>query len=485
MAQLAYEEAAVHYERALEVVADSDPDNVGATIDLLLALGHVHWRAGAAAMAPTFERAADLARAAGDRARFAQAVEGLSLAAGGFAASVRSNDTLITLITEALDLLGPDDHAPRVRLLSRLATELYFTPSWQRGWELSRDALQTAQGLDDPEVLLVALHAEAWATFAPDESPTTRLAKAEAVVRLALQLDDLEIAYRAEFLRQQTLLEVGDFAGADDALLQVEHLVRELRMPRFVPWVRSYQATRAFVAGELATADDLSARAFADLGEGSSEGAVALIGGQQMALRIYRDGLEPMAEFLESMVDDLSFQNVALAMLPVLYHELDRPEDAVRAWRNAVGRLEEVDRNAAWLVYMWALGSTCRYADGADMAEELYRQLLPFADRWAVATSSICFGPMAMPLGVLASTLGWHEVAFTHLENAVTSARSVPAPVFEAAAEVELAHALLVSELRSVRDRAADLLGHARGRCEDLGLASLLVRVDRLRAQLA
>jgi DNA-binding SARP family transcriptional activator len=482
MAHLAYEEAAEHFERALEVVADLELDDPSTEIDLTLELGLVRWRAGDPSMAPPFERAAQLARDSGDAERFARAVLGRGLSAGGFAASVRANDTLIELTEEALLWLGPDDRGLRVRLMARLATELYFTPRWEEARELARQALAMAQRLDNPRALLTALNAEAWATFALDSPPPERVRKAEVVLGLALEHGDLEMAYRAEFLQQQTLLEIGDFPGADASCRRVEEIVRELRMPRFVPWVRSYQATRAFVAGNLALADELAAQALLESAErdADNEGTASLIGGQQLALRIYRGGLEPMVPFLEAMVDDLAYQTVVRAMLPVLHQELDQPAEAAAAWQVSAVDIVDAPRDASWLVAMWAMGATARFAQGAAHAELLYEQTLPYADRWAVATSSICFGPMSLPLGVLAATLGWHEVAVAHLENAVAASRAVPAPVFEAAAEVELATALLEWGTPEAVDRVDELVRHARKVAEDLELTTLIRRIDQL-----
>jgi DNA-binding SARP family transcriptional activator/energy-coupling factor transporter ATP-binding protein EcfA2 len=483
MAKLAYEEAAEHYERALEVVTDLELDDLTVEIDLMLSLGLVRWRAGDPAMAPMFERAAELARRIRDAERFARAVLGRGLSAGGFAASVRASDTLIELTEEALNWLGPEDRALRVRLMARLSSELYFTPRWDEARRLAVDAVAMADRLGHPRAMLTALDAEAWASFALDAPPPERVRKAEVVLAKAMELDDLETAYRAEFLQQQTLLEIGDFAGADASCRRVEEIVRELRMPRFVPWVRSYQATRAFVAGDLVKADELVARAMAENGErDATEGATALIGGQQMAMRVYRGGLEPMVPFLEAMVDDLAYQNVVRAMLSVLHHELDQPAEAAAAWRASAAGLHQVPRDAAWLVYMWALGSTARFARAGELAEPVYQLTLPFADRWAVSTSSICFGPMSMPLGVLAGTLGWHEVAVAHLENSLAAARAVPAPVFEAAAEVELAVTLHEWGTHPALARAEDLVRSARKRSEDMGLVTLLHRLDELEA---
>ena len=162
-----------------------------------------------------------------------------------------------------------------------------------------------------------------------------------------------------------------------------------------------------------------------------------------MAIRIYRDGLEPIADALQAMAEDLTEQDVVLAMLPVLYREIDRKPEAIGSYRIAAARRTHVARDATWLIYAWALGVSCRYADGEDTAQELYEELLPYADRWAVSTPSICFGPVSLALAGYASVLGWHDAALAHVETALASATAAHAPVFVAAALVEQAEVLL------------------------------------------
>jgi DNA-binding SARP family transcriptional activator len=482
MEQLAYEEAASHLERALEVhraAGDADP---ATRIDLLVQLGQAHWRVGTAATQATFEQAAAEARALGDSDRFARAVVGLGLDAGGFASTIRADRGLIELMEEALGAIGPADSEPRVRLLSRLAIERYFTPRRLEGRDLASEALAVAGRLGDDRLRLVALHAMAWATFAPSEPPAGRLAQVAEVADLAEAVGDREMAYRAEVLRQQTLLEIGDLAGADASCVRMEHLVDELRMPRFTPWVRSYRATRAFLAGELADADRLATEALAEALERGTDtdAALVLIGGQQMAVRIHRDGLGPFAASLQAMAEDLADQESVHAMLPVLYREIDRPDEAAASYRAAAARWARVPRDATWLIYAWALGVTCRYAGGARTAKPLYDEVLPYADRWAVATSSICFGPMSLALAGYASVLGWHDAALAHVEAGLASARAERTPVFVAAALVEQAEVLLARDAAGDRRAARAALNEAAHLGVGLGLTALLGRCHRL-----
>ncbi|MGH9274317.1 MAG: BTAD domain-containing putative transcriptional regulator, partial [Acidimicrobiales bacterium] len=140
MEHLAYEEAVAYLERALDVLAQSDEPDPTTRIDLLVLLGHAHWRVGSVATKAVFERAVTEARALGDGERFARAVVGLGLDAGGFASSAQANHDLIALMEEALEGVGPGDSEQRVRLLSRLAIERYFTPLRHQGKLHSLDA---------------------------------------------------------------------------------------------------------------------------------------------------------------------------------------------------------------------------------------------------------------------------------------------------------------------------------------------------------
>jgi tetratricopeptide (TPR) repeat protein len=483
MEHLAYEEAVAYLERALDVLAASDEPDDATRIDLLVLLGHAHWRVGSAATSSVFERAAAEARALGDGERFARAVVGLGLDAGGFASSAQANYELIVQMEEALEGVGPGDSEQRVRLLSRLAIERYFTPLREQGRRQSEEALAMADRMGDDRARLVALHARAWASFEPREPPAERLRRVAEIEALAHDVGDREMLYRAEVLRQQTLLELGDMGAADASGARMEQLVNELRMPRFAPWVRSYRATREFVAGHLTEADRLSSDALEEAVQRGTdaEAAMVLIGGQQMAIRIYRDGLEPIADALQAMAADLKDQDVVLAMLPVLYRELDRQPEAIEAYRVAVERRAEVARDATWLIYAWALGVSCRFSQGAETAQELYDELLPYADRWAVSTPSICFGPVSLALAGYASVLEWHDAALAHVESALASAVAEHAPVFAAAALVERAEVLLARDEDDDRRLAMVALNEATHLNVGLGLSSLLARATRLR----
>src|SRR5205085_1444548 len=144
-ALLAFEEASCHYEQALRCLGGDRADRKikaqRRRCDLLLALGETQWRAGDTQSArKTFTEAAAIAR------------------------------------------LG-------VRVLARLAVELYYTDQVERRAALGQEALRAAQALGDPAAQLIALYGRFRSVLGPD-ALDERLAAAEEIIRLGEEIGD-------------------------------------------------------------------------------------------------------------------------------------------------------------------------------------------------------------------------------------------------------------------------------------------------------
>ena len=144
---VAYEEAARHYEMALDALAlEPDPDEA-LRCELLLGLGDAQARGGdTAAWKDTFAGAADIARAISASEQLARAALGYGGRFVWFRAG--SDRRLIPLLEDALGALSRD-HPLRARLLARLAGALRDQPVAERRAELCREAVELARGLDD------------------------------------------------------------------------------------------------------------------------------------------------------------------------------------------------------------------------------------------------------------------------------------------------------------------------------------------------
>ena len=123
---LAFEEAAMHFTRSLEVAEQFGPSAPEARCDALIALAEAQNRAGDTALANTnFERAAMLARSIPDADRLAAA----ALRAGplSYLGIVRANEEQIRLLEEALAALpeGKDSHL-RAMVTARLGLVIVY-----------------------------------------------------------------------------------------------------------------------------------------------------------------------------------------------------------------------------------------------------------------------------------------------------------------------------------------------------------------------
>ena len=237
LANLAFEEAAAHFARALGVLEPRDPDGERLRCDLLLALGDAQRRGGDARYRETVANAAAVARALGDGERLALAALA-SAKPGGFMANANVVDEgLIALYEEATGALGDADSLLRARVLGQLAVELVYTPHRERRDALTREAVAIARRLGDrtglAQVLILRLIAM--------NDPFTlaeRLALTGELTALAGEVGSSELAWHAAVHRTGALLESGDIGGAERALAEVERLAGELRQPFYTWWAR-------------------------------------------------------------------------------------------------------------------------------------------------------------------------------------------------------------------------------------------------------
>jgi hypothetical protein len=138
-AVLGYEEAAIHFQHTLELLAAAaaGDGSAGRRGELLLRLGDAQWRSGDGSAARlTFERAIDAARRSAEPELLARAALAYVTALGGFLLYARFpvGSAGTELLEEALAALSPGDSALRSHLLAHLALEMWsgFEPVERR-----------------------------------------------------------------------------------------------------------------------------------------------------------------------------------------------------------------------------------------------------------------------------------------------------------------------------------------------------------------
>jgi hypothetical protein len=374
--QLAYEEAAVQYTAALHLLdsasfADQEPDAIDRQrTDLLIGLGEARARAGEIPKAR-----ADLLEAA-RLARMRRASDQLARAALGCTAlgdvDAGTDIELSSLLDGALDLLGASDSAQRVRLLGRLAVELYYTPaSHARRLALTREAVAMAERLGDPWLLVVALCDTRFALLAPDKVEERRKT-ADRIIELTERAGLKERALDGHLFRLVDYLQMGDMAAVDTELRASAQLARELRRPFYLWRVAVLRAMRVHLEGRFEEAEQLVHEAFA-LGQRAQSSNAFLVFALQL-FQLRRD--QGRLDEVEPAVRDVAERYPALPALrcglAFLYGELGREVEArVEFERLAARNFSDLPRDANWLAALDMLTHVCVFLGDAVRARVL------------------------------------------------------------------------------------------------------------------
>jgi len=481
---LGFAEAAQHYQAALDLVVALPGDARRERCELLLSLG--------AARRANYERdatraayleAVDLARALPDSAMLAKAAWGLVTVSEFTAASP---DTAAVLY-QALDGLDEGDTPLRVALTAGLARAL---PVGREAIGLARTAIAMARRLDDAESVLFALGAGILATWGPDNTDE-RFGDTCEVIATAHELGWAELGVEARTWRAACAEELGDVAAADADLAVVRHWAQATRQPFFRGVSNLRGAARALFEGRYAEADRLAHAAV----DGIDAGPDFLSGFAAQQFGLLRDlgRLADVDAMLSDLVDSAPHVPAWRAARAVADVELGRPAKAreTLAWFLADG-FAGLPRDWLWLAAMGlvadaytgiAAGDGLAPAD-AGPAAELYRLLLPYADRNIVLAHGVqCTGSAARHLGCLAGLLGRWPEAVDHFESAIAANRRWGAEPWLARTLLDYADAMLRRGGPEAPAEARSLVTQATEIVTRLGAAGLAPQIERLRSR--
>ena len=380
-AVLAYEEAILHFGRALELAPER-------RCELLLRLGDAQWRAGdVPAGRQSFETATDLARRLGDGELLARAALGYVTALGGFLLYARFEvgATGAGLLEEAAAALPEGDSALRARVLARLAVEMYSASvPVERRVAVSEEAIAMARRLGDSEILVGALHARHWALATP-EKVQERLAHTEEMLLAAEQATNREMQFLAHNARFHCFLELCDRRAVDQEVEAMAQAADFIRQPFFTWHVLCLRTVRAILDGHLDEAERLAAEA--------------------LALAELRHGEYPAYVFHYAQMFAIRW---AQGRLAEVWDAGDSHGDRfpwIPRWRDALGAAElsdaeaaraELDRHSArdfadlprdglWILHVCALAEAAALVGDRERGAKLYELLAPFETRNAVS----------------------------------------------------------------------------------------------------
>lgn len=497
---LAYEDAARHFATALRAHDAFQRTSEWnrrrrerQRCDLLIALGQAQTNAGdRGAAGNTLTAAAADARRLRDGERLARAALAL------FGEWTPDTDQRTAFLAEALDHLATEDSPLRARLLSRLATALYYAGPPERRQALSSEAIAMADRLRDPETLAFALGHAHYSLQGADyvqerlDVATRMLAQAEAANSQERMLD-------AHSCRFRDLLQLGDIAAADIALHHYCRIAEALRQPYNLHRATVMRSMRALLEGRFEHAEQLAQEALATGQRAQSTNAMLTFAAQMWTLRRDQGRLCELEDIVRAFVEQDATVPATRAALALLYSEIGRDAEARAALEQLATRnFSDVPRDVNWLNTIDMLAQVCAHLGDAVRAKRLYELLAPYAKQVAVvAFADACHGAVARSLGLLATTLRRWQDAARHFEDAVAINTRLGALPYLARTQQQYAEVLLRMPLaadgvgtrapaspssKQVESQALGLLDQAIVTYQRLGMVSSLERALAARA---
>jgi tetratricopeptide (TPR) repeat protein len=220
-------------------------------------------------------------------------------------------------------------------------------------------------------------------------------------------------------------------------------LAEELRQPAQRWAAAAMDALLALHEGRFDEAEELIDRALV-LGRRAQRGeAEAAYAVQLYELRREQGRAEETYELLATAARETPARPLFRCALASLAARLGRDAEARHAFEElAAGEFDIVPRDQEWLLSAALLAETCIALRDTTRATQLYRLLLPYADRVASDVHEGSAGAVARTLGVLAAMLG-DDAARGHFEAAIAINEATEAVAWAAHARADLAELLL------------------------------------------
>ncbi len=477
--QLAPDEAARWYRRALELHDQAPGGDRSERCELLIGLGEAQFQSGNPEHRRTLLDASELAQELGDTGRLCRAV--LANIRGWVSQNgVVDYERVRTIEATAVAL--PDDDPRRAIVLSLLACEVHYGGDPARCRVLAAEAIEIARAAGDPSALAYTLYNAIYAIRAPDALPA-RKRLSDELAELAQHLDDPRLNFWAAQRRWDVFTDAGDRSPAESPLAAMRTLAAALPQPTFAWFRLQYESVWALIEGDLPTAEQWAIQAFeAGTASGQPDARIQF-GAQLSTLRYHQGRAGELVEQIVQFAGEPDGFDGWRAFAAVALIESGR-EDEARELALAED-FQSVPWDAVWLVAMFLWADACCRLRLVERASELYDLLAPFPSQLAAAGGVMVLGSVSDALGALATTLERYEQAEAHFAAAAKIVERLGAPLFLARTRAGWARALIACGRPEDLDRAQQMLEQAEDTAGRLGGRLVTREVAECRATIA
>lgn len=301
IAALAFEEAAAHYERALETLDLRDPVDTGLRGELLLAAGEALFRIGDSRGRDLLAAADALARERDDISLTARVF--IALSANLHTRTWGRDDQQLERGELALARAHELPPVLQADAMASLSKELFWLDQPDRRRQLCDQALDVARTVGDPALVARALAAlSSLGDMTEPEALDRSLALTSEIIEVATGIDDSLVCAALE---GQAVVHacVGDIGAADRALVEAETLSRHLRIPQHIFRAKTLRASLTLLAGDLDATDVLLADLEAYGTREEVPATITVAGSIRYRLQYERGQLEDLEDFLVAVID--------------------------------------------------------------------------------------------------------------------------------------------------------------------------------------
>jgi tetratricopeptide (TPR) repeat protein len=463
--QLAWEEAAQHYQSALALLDQAELAEPHRRHALLMGLGNAQARLrNQARQNAAWLDAAEIACRLGDGPRMAEAV--YEYARVGMLAA----EPAVSLWHEALELLGPEDSYWRCVLLSEGAYQPLA--GYVDGDAAVAEAEVLARRLDDP-VLLARTRYSRYILELVSADAEQQLALAAEVLRLATAAGDEALVQNALRARSTARLKLADRAGAEAVLAELQAMGKRL-LPVFEFFVTNCTVAIALAEGRF---DDAKGLAVTTLRQNPDAG-IALMGltAQLFLARLEQGQAGRAASDLAAVIE--REETLRLPWGPALASAYLQAGDHGKALaqyeRLGVEEIATVRAHGAYPIALRHFADAIASVGDAQRAHAL----LPLCDHYA---GQLLVGSLGLSIegagdrviAQLLATIGRFDEAVSRYERALALEEGFGAQALAGRTRYWLARCLLDRDQSEDRGRAHRLLDECIASTAELGMAVL------------